>query len=203
MGGDAALAALLAATADADPRARRAVAHGLASAGGTAADAALRRLVETDTAEDVVAVAAAGVGALRAPDARAFLERQLPRESKWWDAIQLGVVQGLSNLQDAGLGPVFERYLDPRYSRQLRQAALEGWIASAPEDPRLPPRLRELARDRNLPVRDSALGGLGRLHRAEDVPFLREYAAAEADENLAVAARNAADAIEAFTRAKP
>ena len=172
------------------------------SAGGAAADAALRRLVEADTAEDVVAVAAAGVGTLRGPGARAFLvERQLPRDSRWWDAIQLGVVQGLSNLQDSGLGPVFERYLDPRYSRHLRQAALEGWIASAPDDPRLPPRLRELTRDRNLPIRAGALDGLGRLHRAEDVPYLREYAAAEVDENLAVAARGAADAIEAFTRA--
>ncbi len=32
------------------------------------------------------------------------------------------------NLKDPGLGPVFERYLDPRYSRHLRQAALDGWI---------------------------------------------------------------------------
>ena len=66
------------------------------------------------------------------------------------------------NLKDPGLGPVFERYVDPRYSRHLRQAALEGWITSAPDDPRLPARLRELARDRNLVIRDAALGALGR-----------------------------------------
>ena len=40
-----------------------------------------------------MAVAAAGVGTLREPGARAFLERQLPRPSSWWDAIQLGVVR--------------------------------------------------------------------------------------------------------------
>ncbi len=201
MGGEAALAALVGASTDTDPRTRRAVAHGLAAAGGAAADAALRRIVEADAAQDVVAVAAAGVGKLRAPGARAFLERQLPRESSWWDAIQLGVVQGLAELKDPGLGPVFERYLDPRYSRHLRQAALDGWIASAPDDPRLPARLRELARDRNLVIRDAALGALGRLHRAEDVAFLREYSEAEVDENLAVAAREAAESIEAFTKA--
>ena len=201
MGGEAAVSALVEASTDTDARTRRAVAHGLASAGGSAADAALRRMVETDAAQDVIAVAAAGVGRLRAPGARAFLERQLPRESAWWDAIQLGVVQGLAELKDPGLAPVFERYVDPRYTRHLRQAALDGWMASAPEDPRLPPRLRELARDRNLVIRDAALGALGRLHRAEDVSFLRAYADAEPDENLAVAARGAAESIESFTKA--
>ena len=148
-------------------------------------------------------MAAAGVGKLRGSGARVFLERQLPRPSAWWDAIQLGVVQGLAALQDPGLAPVFERYVDPRYSRQLRQAALQGWVASAPDDPRLPVRLRELARDRNLVIRDAALNALGGLHRAEDVGFLREYAAAEPDENLAVAARGAAESIEAFTKDAP
>jgi aminopeptidase N len=204
MGGEGAVTALVGASADADPRARRAVAHGLAMAGGPAADAALRRMVETDAAQDVVAVAATAVGKLRQAGAREFLERLLARESSWWDALQLGAVQGLAELRDPGLGPVFERYLDPRYSRQLRQAALDGWIASAPDDARLPARLRELARDRNLGIRGAALGALGRLHRAEDVAFLREYAEAEPDENLAVAAREAAESIEAFTQpAKP
>jgi aminopeptidase N len=201
MGGQAAVVALVGASGDADRRTRRAVALGLTAAGGAAADAALRRIVETDSAQDVVAVAAAGVGKLGEPGARAFLERQLPRVSSWWDALQLGVIQGLAELKDPGLGPVFERYVDPRYSRHLRQAALAGWTASAPDDPRLPPRLRELARDRNLIIRDAALGALGRLHRAEDVAFLREYAEAEVDENLAVAARDAAESIEAFTKA--
>jgi aminopeptidase N len=202
MGGPQAVAALAGASRDPDRRTRRAVALGLAAAGGSAADAELRRMVEADAAQDVVAVAAAGVGKLRGPDARAFLERQLPRASAWWDAIQLGVVQGLAELQDPGLGPVFERFVDPRYSRQLRQAALNGWVASAPDDPRLPGRLRELARDRNLGIRDAALNALGGLHRAEDLGFLREYAEGEADENLAVAARGAAETIEAFTRAE-
>jgi HEAT repeat protein len=201
MGGEAAVAALLAAAKDGDSRARRAVAHGLAAAGGAAADAALRRMVEGDPAEDVVAVAAAGVGVLGAPGARAFLERQLARPSSWWDAIQIGAVQGLARLHDPSLAPVFETYLDPRYSRHLRQAALDGWMASAPDDPRLPARLRELAKDRNLVIRGAALGALGTLHRAADIAFLREYAEAEVDENLAVAARDAAASIEAFTKA--
>jgi len=201
MGGDAAARALVGGSNDADRRARRAVALGLAAAGGAAADATLRRMVETDPAEEVIAVAAAGVGTLRGPGARAFLERQLARPSTWWDAIQIGAVQGLANLDDPALGPVFDRHLDPRRSRHLRQVALAGWIASAPDDPRLPARLRELARDRNLVIRAAALGGLGALHRGEDIAFLREYAASEPDENLAVAARDAADSIEAFTKA--
>ena len=60
---------------------------------------------------------AARAGRPRVPRAAAA-----PPRRAWWDAIQLGVVQGLAELKDAGLGPVFERYVD----RALLAAAPAG-----------------------------------------------------------------------------
>jgi len=197
MGGDAALRALVAATADPDRRVRRAVALGLAEARGPRAVAALQRLVERDTAEDVAAVAAAGLTRAGDPDAVAFLKRQLARGS-WWNVIRLGALQGLAELADASLVPLFREHTDARFERAVRLAALDGWLRAAPGDAALAPRLRELALDRNRNVRQAALAALGGLHREEDRAFLEAYARDEPDATLARDARTAAEEIAAF-----
>jgi aminopeptidase N len=197
--GDAALDALLAAASDTDRLVRRAAALALAEAGGPRAAAALRERVERDEAEDVVASAAYGLGRMRAPGAAEFLKAQLSRESRWWEVIRTGALKGLTELADPALAGIFPKYLDPEYPRQLRLAALQGWFRSAPGDPALAPRLRELAGDRSRSVREEALEKLGALHRAEDVAFLATFAEAEPDPSLARKASDARKEIEAFT----
>ncbi|MFI5183261.1 MAG: HEAT repeat domain-containing protein, partial [Vicinamibacteria bacterium] len=198
IGGDAAATALAAAAKDADPRVRRAVATGLGIAGGDRSAVVLRALAQGDAAEDVVGTAAVSLGRIHAPGARDFLKAQLARDSRWYEEIRTGVVKGLAELEDPTLATVFASYLDPRYPRQLRQAALEGWFRAAPTDPALVLRLRELTGDRNRTLREEALTKLGLLHRATDAPFLRDLAKTEVDPTLAEEARAAADEIDAF-----
>jgi HEAT repeat protein len=198
-GGEAAGAALVQALSDADRRIRRAAAVALGHAGVLSAASALRRAVETEKAEDVAAASAIALGRLRAPGAAEFLKKQLGRESRYWDAIRVGALQGLAKLHDPALIPVFEPYLQPGHSQDVRLAALQGWLDAAPEDARLSESLRLLTRDRNRGVRATAIETLGKLHHAEDVKPLREIAESDPDPSIAQEARDALEEIEAFT----
>lgn len=202
LGTPKAVSALVAALGDRDRRVRRAAAVALPRAGGGAAsEAALRRAAETDAAEDVVAAALASLGRLHASGAREYLRGQLARESRWWDAIRIGALTGLAELQDASLAPDFEACADPKYNRQVRETALRAWRRAAPEDPALAARLRELTGDRVRSIQVLAVELLGGLHHAEDVALLRRLAD-HPDTSLGVAAREAADEIEAFAPAR-
>ncbi|MFQ5695294.1 MAG: HEAT repeat domain-containing protein, partial [Terriglobia bacterium] len=198
MGGRTAVAALMAALDDPDRRVRRAAALALGESGDLSTAAALRQTIENDQAEDVTAVAARSLGRLHAPGARGFLLQQLERDSRWWNSIRLGALLGLDELEDASLAPTFRAYTDARYQRQVRVAALEAWFHAAPGDQGLATRLRELVDDRNRNLRGKALELLGKLHRADDAAFLEDFAAREPDPNLALAAREALDEIQAF-----
>ncbi len=200
IGGESAGAALLGALRGPDARVRRAAALALGEAGGRGSVEALRRAVETDKAEDVAAVAAHSLGRLDAPGAAEFLKRQLLRESRWWSALRLGALLGLGELEEPGLLAVFRAHLDPEEVREVRLAALDGWAELAPNDPALASRLRELAGDRNVAVREAALTKLGEMHRADDLGFLRDFAAREPDPDLAAEARSAVEEIEAFVK---
>ncbi len=200
MGGETARTALLGALRDPDARVRRAGALALGEAGGRGSVDALRRAVETDQAEDVAAVAARSLGRLHASGAAEFLKAQLARESRWWGAIRLGALLGLAELEDPGLVPVFRAYAEPSQVREVRVAALESWARIAPADPALNSRLRELASDRNMAVREAAIAKLGEMHRVEDLAFLRDFAARELDPDLAEEARSRAEEIEAFVK---
>jgi len=198
IGGPEAFAALATAISDSDRRVRRAAALGLAQAGGESAARALRNAIESDPAEDVVGVAAAGLGSIHAEGAREFLEAQLDRESRWSHAIRLGALLGLAELEDPELVPVFERFTRPGYPSPVRLAAVDGWSRAGSPGAALAERLRELAYDRTLYVRLGAIERLGTLHRAEDLPFLQKLAAEDPDPSLAQLAREAAEEIQAF-----
>ncbi len=200
MGGEIAVAALQKALRDPDARVRRSAALALGDAGGRGTVEALRRAVETDTAEDVVAVAAHSLGRLRAPGATEFLKTQLGRESRWWESVRLGALLGLAELEDPALVPVFRPYVEPTYVAEVRLAALDGWSRAAPADGALAARLRELVNDRTTNVRALAISTLGEMHREEDLAFLRDFAAQELDGDLAAAARSAVEEIEAFVK---
>ena len=202
VGGETATTALLAALRDPDRRLRRAAAVALGRTGGARAAEALRGAIETDAAEDVVASAALSLGHSHAPGTRDVLLPQLSRASRWWDVIRIGALSGLAELEDPALAPTFASWTDAAHNHDVRLAALDGWLRAAPEDPRLVARLRELAGDRNRRVRAEAIERLGKLHRAEDLPFLKQVAADEDDPNLARAARDAAAEIEPFVGKK-
>ena len=200
IGGEGARQALAAAAADPDRRVRRAAAVALGGTAGPGAVQALRALVESDTAEDVVAAAALSLGRMHAPGAAEFLVGQLDRDSRWAEAIRTGAMGGLAELEEPSLVPTFAAYLDPAYPSPIRLAALDGWFRAAPEAGDLPTRLRELTGDDNLAVQGAAIEKLGQLHRAADLPFLEQLAADEPNENLAQAARDAVETIRAFNR---
>ncbi len=194
-----AVSGLAAATRDPDRRVRRAAAFALGKAGSAAGVEALRRLVAEDEAEDVVALAEAALGALHAPGARELLVKQLDRDSKANEWIRLGALTGLAALGDPGLAPTFASYTDSGFDQRLRLAALAGWLGAAPEDPKLAETLRKLTSDRNRAVRQEAVKTLASLHRAADVPLLRELSR-HPDPNLAQAAREGAEEIGKFAK---
>jgi aminopeptidase N len=200
MGGSKATQALVSAMASQDRRVRRAAVIALGAAAGPVAAEALRRAILEDEFEEVVGVAALALGRMRAPGAADFLQEQMTRESSWGNVISIGALLGLVELEDPSLVPVFGSFTDSRYSIQARLAAAEGWIRVAPEDPALAQRLREMAYDPSLTVRGDAIGKLGQLHRGEDVEFLQQIATTDPDSNLAKAARDAVELIQAFTQ---
>jgi aminopeptidase N len=198
VGGAGAVEALARGLKDPDRRVRRSTAVALGNTRGEAAAAALQKAIETDDAEDVVAAAAASLGRSHAPGARKVLLAQLDRSSRWWDAIRVGALTGLAELEDSSLAPTFSEWTGPDHGEDLRRAALDGWVRAAPDDPALAVRLRELGSDLNRNVRLDALAKLGQLHRADDLAFLREVAAEDDDPDIARVARDAAETIESF-----
>ncbi len=202
IGGDTATRALRGALDNKDRRVRRAAALALADVGSDAAAELLRTVVETDTAAEVAGVAAFALGRMRATGAGGFLEDQLSRESPWGNVITIGALLGLAELEDRDFVPIFRPYTDSRYSIQARLAALDGWLRAAPDDPALAQRLREMAYDSSLTVRGDAIEKLGQLHRSEDIGFLEDLADTDPDQNLAVAARQAAGLIQGFLPAE-
>ena len=198
--GEGAPAVLITGLADRDRRVRRAAALAAATCGGADVEAALRRLLDSESADDVAAVAARTVGVRRGADARSVLMEAFGRPSQWYDARRLGAILGMAELEDPSLAPLFTSQTDAGYVPAVRLAALEAWVRAAPHDPALPDRLRELTADRHRGLRAAALQKLGALHRAVDLAFLRAYAEAEPDPTLAFHAREAAEAIEAFVK---
>ena len=184
---------------DADPRVRRAVAIGLGTCGEPSSSAALRRAVESDRAEDVVGASAIALGRLGAPGTKEYLAKQLSRDSRWWDSIRVSAVTGLGKLEDPSLAATFAGYTDPKYVQELRSAALAGWSAAAPDDPRLAARLRELTADRNRTIREDAVKGLAALHHESDLALLRELEG-DPDPTIAQFAKEGAEETEKFVK---
>jgi aminopeptidase N len=200
IGGSAVQPALAKALASPDARVRRAAALAVGHSGEASGADALRRAVETDKAEDVVAAAAISLGRLRAPGAKEFLAKQLGRESRWWDSVRLGALIGLGKLGDPSLAATFAKYTAPGYVQEVRIAAMTGWETAAPEDPELAATLRRLASDRNRTVRLAAIQRLGKLHRAEDRELL-ETLLKDPDPNVVVYATDGLDELKSFTKA--
>ncbi len=198
MGGDVVIAALVSGLDEPNSRIRRAVAIGLGRAGGEMAAQALERSITSDSAEEVIGAAAVALGKMRTSSARADLVAQLGRESRYFDVIRHSSIIGFADLEDESLAPVFERYVDTSYNNEVRSAALEGWTRAAPHDATLKRVLRELANDPDGGIRRIAVEKMGELHHADDLDFLREYAATTVDPYLQNTARVAAETIAAF-----
>ncbi|MFQ5549209.1 MAG: M1 family aminopeptidase [Woeseia sp.] len=201
-GGAAAVAALLAAIDDPDNRIRRAAAIGLGRAGGEESAKALEKAVTSDSAAEVIGAALIALGKMRAANAKDVLMTQIDRESRYYDAIRHSAITGLAELEDPTLAPVFARYVDSTFNPDVREAAIEGWVRAAPQDPSLQRALRELANDPDPEIRATALESMGELHHADDLEFLGDYAATAVDPNLQKKARDAAETIAAFVLAE-
>ncbi len=201
MGTGEAVVALLDSMDAADARVRRAAALGLGKAGGERAITALKQTLINDPQEEVAGAAAYSLGRLQVAGIAALLKEQLERPSAYYDYRRLSALAALAELEDPALAPLFEPYTGSEYLRETRVAALEGWARAAPNDEALAARLRALSRDDDADLRGSALQLMGRLHRAEDRPYLLSYAAEEADLNLANLARLAAEEIANFNPA--
>jgi HEAT repeat protein len=158
----------------------------------------LRRVVDDDKAEDVVAAAEIAIGRLGGDGTKDFLVKQLDRDSRWWNSVRLGAILGLSKLSDASLAPVFERYTAPRWEPDLRLAAISAWESAAPEDPKLAAALRTLTSDRNRSVRLAAIQKLGKFHDPADTAAF-EALSKDPDPNAAQSAKDALEDAKAFS----
>lgn len=197
MGGEAAVTALADAAAQQDIALRRAAAIALGHAGGQRSEQTLVQLI-SDDAEEVVGAAAIALGNLQSPLAADALKPLLDRESRYNDVLRHSALVGLGKLADSSLAGEFRRFIDEPFVRSVRRAALESWVQAAPRDRALPRELRRLAYDPDMGLRETALQFIGKLHRADDLAFLREYAASAVDPGLQVAATQAADTIAGF-----
>ena len=141
-----------------NPRVRRASRSRSARRICRRSDAALRKAIETDRAEDVIGAAEISLGRIGGSGDEGLSDRSSSRaSSRWWDSIRVGAVQGLGKLEDPSLATVFSGYTDPKYVQELRAAAVAGWAAAAPDDPKLAERLRALTSDRNRSIREDAV----------------------------------------------
>ncbi len=198
-GATAAKALEKALAAEPNPRVRRAVAIGLGTCGEASSAAALRHAVETDRAEDVIGASEISLGQLGAPGTKDFLVEQLSRDSRWWDSIRVSAVTGLGRLQDPSLAATFSGYVDPRFVPDLRSAAIAGWAASAPDDPKLAQSLRTLTSDRNRSIREDAVKRLAALHHESDLALLRELES-DPDPTIAYDAKSGVEETEGFLK---
>ena len=198
MGGTVAVAALVSALDDPNSRIRRAVVIGLGRAGGEASAKTLEKVINSDSAEEVIGAAAIALGKMRAPSATTVLVAQLDRDSRYYDVIRHSALTGLAELEDESLAPLFARYVDEPFNHDVRTAAIEGWARAARQDAALQRALRKLSYDPDFGIRGIALEKMGELHHANDLHFLREYATTAVDPNLQKRARDAAETIAAF-----
>jgi HEAT repeat protein len=111
--------------------------------------------------------------------------------------VRLGALLGLGKLGDPSLAATFARYTAPGYVQEVRLAALNGWEAAGPEDPKLAAALRDLTSDRNRSVRLAAIQKLGKLHRTGDRPLL-EALAKDPDPNVVQFANDGLEELDGF-----
>jgi aminopeptidase N len=199
-GGPAAAKALeQALVAEPNPRVRRAVAIALGDCGSAGSEAALKKAIETDRAEDVIGAAEISLGRLGGAGTKDYLVKQLSRSSRWWDSIRVSAVRGLGKLEDPSLVTVFAGYTDPKYVQELRAAAVSGWAAAVPDDPKLAEKLRALTNDRNRSIREDAVKRLGAMHREADLELLRTLSG-DPDPTIAFFAKDGVEETEKFVK---
>ena len=150
---------------------------------GPAAAIRLRRIVEQDPSPDVVGTAIVALARADPAVDGAFLAAQLERDS-WYDEIRVAVLRAMAELERPELAATVRPYAGEAWNHTVRQAALEAWEASDPDDPELHRALLAMAEEPPYPVQKLAIEMLGRLAVADAGPVLEELAAAKVDPNL-------------------
>ena len=200
-GSDPARDALVAAAGrEAHPKARRAVARALGRFRDAAVVAPLRALLASDASYYVRAEAAQAPGATRQPGVLPDLERGLT-EASHADAIRAGALRGLGATRDPEALPLLRAWTRDHASEQARAAAASGrgTLARHAADPlrtEVREDLAELARDRSLRVRATAVRALGALPGAASAGILRAVRDGDAEARVR---REAAEQLRALT----
>ncbi|MHC4181361.1 MAG: HEAT repeat domain-containing protein, partial [Planctomycetota bacterium] len=179
--GALALEALLEGADDPDPRVRRAAVDALGEFPGEESAVKRARQGLADFNDHVAAAAAGAIGRLQPSDAERLLERALDRVS-YRAVVQDSALRALANLGDTGNLSTLVRWTSREKSPFARRSAASSigrlgfLLGSTGRDSERRRQMRleleGLLSDRNGPVRNGAVAGLGSLADPEALPVL-------------------------------
>ncbi|MBI2620136.1 MAG: HEAT repeat domain-containing protein, partial [Ignavibacteriales bacterium] len=195
---------LLAQLSSNDYHVRKAAVIALGSRYTDKARAALRKVLETDSVDDVAAAALVALAKIDGSLSLEFFKNQLQITS-WYNTRENAVLKAIEVLASdhqvpsaTRFVPLARSYTSLQHHYALRLQALNTWAACAPTDPQLLERLILSARTDILPVRTAALELLGKLRDEQALTSLQEVAFKNGDPDIRKAAR---DTIEKIRRA--
>ncbi len=177
--GDAALEALLAALASAQPKVRRAVVGALGAFKKPEAAKALTELLDEEQSYLVAADAARSLGRTRQPGALETLKAIVDQPS-WADVIRAGALDGMAALRDdSALEPVAKR---TRYGipTRGRRAAVHA-LASLGDGKKTREQLEELLEDKDPHFKMDVVSAITTLGDSKSRPALRRALERELD----------------------
>ncbi|HET9986365.1 MAG TPA: M1 family aminopeptidase [Longimicrobiales bacterium] len=180
----AARAALLEATRDPDARVRQGAAEALAGFPAEDVAARLRELVAADSSLYVRGAAVVSLARVRPAEALPVIQSLLAQPS-WTDILRASALGALAYVEPARAWTILAPYLDRRWSREARLAAIATLLATAKgrevEAARL---LEPLLADQDLFVRQAAAKGLGELGQRSSLPALERRLREEAESRV-------------------
>ncbi len=192
---------LLAQLTQNDPRVRKAAVIALGSRYTETARAALKRVLETETNDDIASTALVSLakidGSLSKETIAAFSETE-----SWYDSKRIAGLKAMEIL--AGVHTVPQRsqfvqtaktFASTRHNYAVRQQALKTWAVCAPGDQALADRLALFAQTDILPVRLTAIELLAKLKITRAIPILEDVMRKNGDSDIREAARTAIDDI--------
>lgn len=160
----------------------------------------LKRVIQSDKQNDVVATAIVALSRTVPGESLRFILNQMNRRS-WYDEIRIACVQALGNCDDENILETIRPFTGPEYHEILRITAMESWKNVHSEDPKLAEKLLKYATDPQPGVQLHAIGMLGSLYVEEAIPVLQDIIQFVGDEDVVMAAFNAIGKIQMMQQA--